>query len=189
MSYCIQECNDDEEEEEILPGDFRTQTQGGWGAGAQGNNPGAYRDANFDAAFPNGLVVGGLYTLTLTSSEAAQMFLPQGGTANALDGNYIDPFSSSAGVFGGQVVALTLSVGFDLYDPDFGASSVNLKDLVFVNGVFQGKTVEYVLAEANRVLGGGLVGNYSISHLNSAVASVNENFVDGEIVGTVLSIN
>ncbi|MEE9461087.1 MAG: hypothetical protein V3V53_04610, partial [Bacteroidales bacterium] len=39
-------------------GIYRTQTPGGWGAKAAGNNPGTYRDLNFDNAFPNGLVVG-----------------------------------------------------------------------------------------------------------------------------------
>lgn len=187
-NYTIQEC-EDAPDSEIEPGDFRTQTQGGWGTSANGNNPGVYRDANFDMAFPNGLSVGGDYFILLTSSAAVEAFLPQGGTAAALASNYINP-NSSISVFAGQVVALSLSAGFDLYDADFGASSVNLKDLVFATGPFAGKTVEYLLAEANRVLGGGAIGSYSISVLNDAVASVNENFVDGTTVAnTELFVN
>lgn len=178
--YAVQACSDNPSSG-IEPGDFRTQTQGGWGTSASGNNPGTYRDANFEAAFPDGLTVGGYYTINLTSSFAVQNFLPQGGPAATLTMNYLDP-SASISVFAGQVVALSLSVGFDLYDPDFGASSVNLKDLVFASGVFEGQTVEYLLEEANRVLGGGVIGGYSIGELNDAVASINENFVDGQIV-------
>ncbi len=32
-------------------GQYRTQTQGGWGAHAAGDNPGSYRDAHFNEAF------------------------------------------------------------------------------------------------------------------------------------------
>ncbi len=179
-TFTVQEC-EDTPEGEIEPGDFRTQTQGGWGSTANGNNPGSYRDANFNAAFPNGLAIGGDFKALFTSSGAVQNFLPQGGPAEAFSTNYINP-TSGLGVFAGQVLALSLSVGFDLYDPNFGASSVNLKDLVFVSGPFAGKTVGYLLAEANRVLGGGSIGAYSIGVLNNAVASVNENFVDGAII-------
>src|SRR5215510_9913562 len=39
-------------------GQFRTQTQGGWGAPPAGNNPGAYLHAHFATAFPTGLTIG-----------------------------------------------------------------------------------------------------------------------------------
>ncbi len=174
-----------EDEVSIEPGDFRTQTQGGWGTAANGNNPGVYRDAAFSAAFPEGIVIGGGFSLTFTSSQSVQNFLPAGGTPSALTESAVDP--SSGNVFAGQVLALTLSVGFDLYDEDFGASDVNLKDLVFVDGTFEGWTVEAVLAEANNVLGGGS-SNFTASELSDAAASVNENFVDGTTAGNALRL-
>ena len=61
-------------------GQYRTQTQGGWGSRASGNNPGTYRDSHFDYAFPNGLQVGCDLTLNLTNSQAVENFLPAGGT-------------------------------------------------------------------------------------------------------------
>lgn len=85
------------------------------------------------------------------------------------------------------MLALTLSVGFDLYDEDFGASELNLKDLVFAGGTFEGWSVEDVLAEANFVLGGGRF-SFSASELSDAAASVNENFVDGTKVGDALKL-
>jgi hypothetical protein len=46
------------EERGACAGAFRTQTQGGWGSDAAGDNPGAYCDAYFGEAFPEGLVIG-----------------------------------------------------------------------------------------------------------------------------------
>jgi hypothetical protein len=88
-------------------GQYRTQSQGGWGADAGGNNPGAYRDAYFDAAFPTGLVIGGDAagvagpSVLLTSSEAVRMFLPQGDAPGALSADATDPISTAAGVRAG----------------------------------------------------------------------------------------
>jgi len=185
FKYTINECAPPPPDAGIQPGDFRTQTQGGWGTAAQGGNPGAYRDANFAAAFPDGLVVGGPNTAAFTSSYSVQQALPTGGTAGALAQSYVNPVTSEAGVLLGQVVALSLSVGFDLYDPNFGASSTNLKDLVVASGTFAGITVEQVLAEANTIIGGGW-SSYSASQINDAVSAINENFVDGTAVGSYL---
>lgn len=180
--YHIQECPviDDPIECEIVPGAFRTQSMGGWGAPAAGNNPGAYRNANFDKAFPGGLVVGSKYTITLTSADAVRRFLPQGGRPSTLRSDLVDPVKS-IGNFAGQVVALKLSVGFDLADPDFGSSQTNLRDLVFASGPFAGMSVGEVLEEAERLLGGEK-GKFSLQQLNAAITSVNENFVDGDRV-------
>ena len=109
---------------------FRTQTQGGWGATPNGNNPGVYLHANFTNAFPNGLTIGCNNTLTFTSAQAITNYLPAGGQPLALpNGATTDP-TSSLGVFTSQVIALTLSTTFDTYDVNFGTSTDNLKDLV-----------------------------------------------------------
>lgn len=180
MEYEVQECDDTPQE----VGQLRTQTQGGWGSRANGNNPGSYRDANFDGAFPNGLVIGdesGNYAI-FTTSAAVQDFLPQGGPANMLITTYIDPSSTSAGVLAGQVTALSLSVGFDIYDDTFGESEVNLKDLRIIDpsSPLFGTTVEDLLVIANEYLSTGS-SEYSASEINDAVSSINENFVDGLI--------
>jgi len=166
---------------------FRTQTPGGWGSPEAGNNAGAYRDANFRIAFPEGLVVGGNRTLTLTDESAVEAFLPSGGSPRALDESVIDPGnltgSDQLGSFAGHVVALTLSITFDQCSAcdSFGSNNIPLKDLIFDDGSdFDGMTVEAVLAEANRVLGGGEVDQFTASQLNDALTKVNENFVDGK---------
>jgi len=165
---------------------FRTQTQGGWGAPAAGNNPGAYRDANFAFAFPNGLIVGGANTLTLTSASAVEAFLPAGGPPSSLTGNFTDPVggNGTGGVFSGQVVALTLSVTFDEFDPNFAFNNNTdclLKDLIIQKGPFTGWTVQQVLDEANKVLG-GTSGTFTVQQLNDIVDAINNNFVDGNFI-------
>ncbi|MFA1773773.1 T9SS type A sorting domain-containing protein [Rufibacter glacialis] len=76
------------------------------------------------------------------------------------------------------MVALTLSVGFDNNDENFGASDVALQDMVITTGAFQGKTVAFVLAEANKALA-GCPTSYSLSQLHEALTLINESFVDG----------
>lgn len=168
-------------------GDFRTQTQGGWGSRARGGNAGVYRDANFAAAFPNGISVGCTNTLTLTSSAEVDAFLPSGSTPKALTQNYTDPSRSYRNVLAGQVVTLGLSLGFDAYDPNYSASTTALGDLVVASGPLAGKTVFEVYAYAQQALG-GCASPYSLSQLNSAVSSINENFVDGNSAGSFLVI-
>ena len=157
---------------------LRTQTMGGWGAPPNGNNPGVYLHANFAAAFPNGLTIGCDNTLSLTSAQAVTNFLPSGGQPGMLPaGSMTDP-TSYGNVFAGQLVALTISVGLDWNDPDFGTGG-NLADAVINTGMFQGWTVQQLLDEANSLIG-GCGSNYSASQLSDALAMVNENFVDGD---------
>ena len=179
--------------DEIEEGDFRTQTQGGWGTTAHGNNPGTYRDEHFAAAFPSGLTIGadavGVegFSATFSSSAAIEAFLPQGGKPGALKQDHQDPTSTEAGVLAGQVVALELSVGFDLADPEFGASDTLLGDLVVADAAspFVGMTVQQVLDEAHKILAGA-ESAFTASRVNEAVTAINENFVDGTAVGELL---
>jgi hypothetical protein len=158
---------------------LRTQTQGGWGTSASGNNPGAYRDANFAMAFPMGLTIGCTNTLQLTTSAAVDAFLPSGTTARALNaGNMVNPGQTYKNVLAGQLVAATLSVGFDAYDEDFGAGSSLLGDATINSGTFAGWTVNQLLQEANNFIG-GCASSYTATQLNTALTMINENYVDG----------
>jgi hypothetical protein len=173
VDYCAQFCV------EPTCGQLRTQTPGGWGTNAFGNNPGAYRDANFANAFPSGLTVGCTpdYNILFTSSAAVRDFLPSGGKAQAFTMSYIDP-TGLKNVLAGHLVALTLSVGFDDADINFGEAGITLGAMQVKNGVFQGWTVADFLLEANRVIG-GCSKAYSIHQVLQTAASINENYVDG----------
>ena len=161
-------------------GMLRTQTQGGWGAPPNGNNPGAYLHANFDAAFPDGLTVGcypNNYYIKLTSAQAVTNLLPTGGKAAELSTNTTDP-AALKNVLVGQVVALKLSVVFDAQNPDFGESTVALGKMIIGSGTFKGKTVSQFLAIAEKVLGGCLT-RYTAQQVNETATSINQNFDDG----------
>ena len=187
----------------LVPDLFRTQTQGGWSSTAKGDNPGAYRDANFDEAFSEGLVVGDNdnddngeplgYHALFTSSVAIQEFLPTGGAPAPFTEDYEDPEDEEgveAGVLAGQVVALTLNVGFDNYDEDFGVSENNLEDFYANSAEAQCEdmTVGDVLAEANLVLSGqsSPLNLFSPSEISECVDEINNRFVDGEVEGKVM---
>ncbi len=168
---------------------FRTQTQGGWGQCFQnGNNPGTYLFDNFASAFPNGLTIGCTRTLTLTSSVGVCEFLPSGTGPKMLPvgAALVNPGQTYKNVFAGQLVAATLNARFDVVDPNFASNATyTLGELVFASGLFEGWSVNALLEEANKKIG-GCTSSYSNSQLSNALASVNENFTDGTINNGVL---
>jgi regulation of enolase protein 1 (concanavalin A-like superfamily) len=162
---------------------YCSYTQGGWGSTPSGENPGTVLANNFAYVYPSGFVEVGIpgaggYSMKFTSVAAITAYLPFGGTPATLNGDYVNPLSTTAGVFGSQVLALQLNVDFS----DAGASAGlvgRLGDLVYTNpsSPFNGLTVRQILALANTALGGGNVG-VSISTLSEMVDSVNNAFVD-----------
>lgn len=158
---------------------YTTYTQGGWGASPAGNNPGTVLANNFAAVYPSGVTIGwsGKYTLKFTSALAVRSFLPAGGAPKALKASAVNPTSSAAGVFAGQVLAATLSVDFS----ERGVTAPGLKHLRIATGhTLLGRTVEEALALANQALGGGgLPPGVSFSALNDVMTRINENFDNG----------
>ncbi len=136
-------------------GEFVTHSQAQWGSTVS-SAPGTYRDAHFAAAFPDGLTVGCELgdSLTLTGPAAVAALLPQGGVPGVLLTDQIDPpTATAAGSLAGEIVALELSVGFDLHDPTLGSSETSLEDLVLAETGCKGLSVKQVLELANAVLG------------------------------------
>jgi hypothetical protein len=156
------------------PPHFTTYTQGGWGADPHGNNAGQLLTSNFGTVYPGGSVVvgnsGGNYHMAFTSASAINTYLPAGGTAGALTANLTNPTSSSAGIFGGQVLALELNVDFsnaNVTDPGFG----NLTLCGLPASSLNGQTVSQILAAMNTALGGGaLPAGYSFGGNNPATS-------------------
>lgn len=105
---------------------FETFSQGTWG-GSSNSPSGKLRDNYFTTVFPTGLKIGSTYTLTLTSSQAVDDFLPAGGSPDEFTKNYIDPKSTSAGSFAGQVVALAMTIGYDNAGLIGGGNPLKLK--------------------------------------------------------------
>ncbi|AKI97366.1 hypothetical protein [Kosmotoga pacifica] len=181
---------------EIPPGtddDFVTYTPGGWGAPPHGDNPGTYLHANFSSAFPGGLIVGTpsffMRYVLFTSASAITEYLPAGGSPAQIFTTYIDPATYDLdNELVSQLVALTLNVGFDLYDPNFAPSTRNLADLILAYPLtvppseryMEGMTVAEILETANLVLS-GKSGDYTPSQVNDVVTIINENFDGGTV--------
>jgi hypothetical protein len=130
----------------LCDGGLCSFTQGGWGAGCNGNNPGCIRNQFFSSVFPNGVSIGdpdgvdgdGDFALHFTSSAAVEAFLPAGGTPAELTADMTDPLTSPAGSFAGQLLAAKLTLGFDDAGALDGCKSrvdVKLGSLVFKGGV------------------------------------------------------
>ena len=159
---------------------FRTQTQGGWGTDPHGGNPGVYLQDHFASAFPSGLTIGCTgSTLTLSTDQDVRDFLPSGSTPSTLPtGDMFNPGDGYNNVLAAQLVTATLSVGFDIADPDFGSNAMNLQDLTITSGPFEGWTVAQLLAEANNAIG-GCSSTYDLSDINEALDNINNNYDDG----------
>ncbi len=157
---------------------YTTFTQGGWGN--KNGTPGKIRDAYFSSVFPSGLTIGGSYKLTLSTSSAVKNFLPQGSTASSFTKNYTDVTSTSAGVLGGQIVALKLNIAFSAAGK-LGSNPTALGDLQIGSGPFAGKTVNEFLALAEIAIGGGSTGGFTFSQINDAATAINENFDNGTV--------
>jgi hypothetical protein len=172
---------------DIKAGDFTGFTQGGWGAPVNGNNPGTVLHNNFAAVYPNGLEIGvggAGYSMKFTSAAAITAFLPQGGTPKKLTADLVNPTSSIAGVFGGQVLALRLNVGFSAAGVTQGAGGAlgSLK-LTGTGTSLDGLTVDQILAVCETALGGGaLPADYTIANLNALATELNEAFDNGTVV-------
>ena len=116
------------------------------------------------------------------SQAAIEAFLPQGGKPGALTASATNPTSSSANVFGGQVLALELSVDFS----NRGITATGLAGLHLTSGPLAGDTVAQVLAAANQALGGGaLPAGMTISDLNDVVNNINQSWDNGSPTGYV----
>ncbi|OUJ73111.1 Ig-like domain-containing protein [Hymenobacter crusticola] len=162
---------------------FQTHTQAYYSSATTGT----YLAERFSTAFPTGLIAGcsSGRTLKLASAAAVASFLPSpASTTEILDASYTNPSKPGGGSnvyasnFAGQVVALTLSVGFDLVDANYSSASIALKDAVITSGTFTGKTVSFVLSQANLVLG-GCNSQYSVAQLTTAITAINEAYEAG----------
>jgi len=166
---------------ECEPGMFRTQTQGGWGAAPNGNNPGAYLHEHFGEVFPNGISLGCDNTLVLLTAQDVTNFLPSGSSPAVFpSGSLVNPGSAYSNVFAGQLVALTISLAMDSSIPEFGSSNLALSDLIVIGESLEGWAVGEVWQLANEVIGGCNT-NYTPAELVQVLSSINENFVDGTI--------
>ena len=160
---------------------FKTYTQGGWGSGSNSRSnstPGNWIKNYFATLYPAGLEIGCTNKLKLTSASALTAFLPSGGTPNSLPSGTLTNPTSYGNTFAGQLVAATLNVKYDDAIPSFSSSNLKLKDLVIASGTFAGWTVQNLLLEANKRIG-GCTSSFTFSQFTTALANINQNYDNG----------
>ncbi len=179
---------------------YRTQTQGGWGQGAQGNNPGSYRDACYTNIAP--VVIGDLnigFEVDFTTAAAIEAYLPDGGTPGVLDATEQNPTTTAALNLASQTTTLSISVAFDNFavanendatcgleewtkGTDREVDDATLAELVLQSGgttVCDGLTVQEILNLANQELADGST-SFTPSELTACADTINNNFKDAE---------
>jgi hypothetical protein len=150
-------------------GDFVTHSPDSWGS--IGSDAEQILLNHFPDVYPNGVEVGlsgsaGASAL-FTTVQASQSYLPASGSAAPLANDYLDPASTSAGAFGGYVLAMTFNVDFNDTGllAGFGATrfgELTIFDLstIVVEGTpedfsgLNGLSVRQFLTSANTCLGG-----------------------------------
>jgi hypothetical protein len=174
----------------IKSGQFVTDTQGGWGEGGSAASLLA-ADYNSVYASTNGVVIVGVenitdqYSMTFTNAGAILTYLPSTGLPGPLSASLVNPASTPSGIFGGDVVALTLNVDFS--DAGFlhGTSSIPFGSLVltsFSSGLsgLDGMTVSQFLAIANTCLGDGSC-PYGLDNIAAITDDLNDSFPGGTV--------
>lgn len=134
------------------------------------------------------------YAALWQTPAAVQAFLPDGGQPGVLDGDLINPVSTSAGVLGSQILALRMNVAFScsgvftylgLLGPGscYGEQTIPGK---CGRGKFNGIMIDDFLAIADSAVGGELdaielMNNYGakLSDVNFTASCLNEQFSSG----------
>ena len=153
--------------------DVVTYSQGKWGG--QKNDE---LTMIFNRYFPDGLKIGTVNTMVLTSPAAIEEFLPSGTSSKPFPfGQMTDPGLTYKNALAGELVTLSLNLALDHYRKDGATTLLNME---ITEGEMKGLTVEKLFQEANRKLGGGY-SVYSFNILNEALYAVNRNFTEPSV--------
>jgi hypothetical protein len=172
-----------------LPGDLTSYPQASWGGDPGIDAGAALLVSKFDTVYAStfGVTVGsfGGFTMSFTDAPSVLAYQPSIGPFAPLNGNVLNPISTSSGGFGGEVLGLEFNVDFS--DAGFlpGSSGLRFGDLVLtgfpvispiepVNGL----TVRQFLGDVNTLLGGG-TSIVTIDDLGTVVGNLNGSFFDG----------
>jgi hypothetical protein len=180
-------------------GEFFSFDQNIWGADPADGPPSSILNADFFTVFfPAGAQFGnpapGGFTMDFAGPDALISYLPQSGAPAALDHSMSNPPSTSAGVFGGQVVALRLNIALSdaglFYDPfNFGATAAHPPGIAFGDLVLtgftgslaglNGQTLRQFQDTVNIMLGGGAE-PYAITDISGLLGNIDRSFEGGE---------
>ena len=182
-------CADGAKAGSIKTGQFVTYSEGNWGAGGAGA-PLLAADYNSVYAGTNDLlIVGsvspGLFSMAFTNAGAVLSYLPANGIPGPLLSDLTNPTTSPSGLFGGDVVALTLNVDFSNAGFLHGTSSIPFGDILLTNfggglSGLNGLTVNQFLATANTCLGDGSC-PYGLGNVAGITDELDASFAGGTV--------
>lgn len=163
-------------------GDMLTYTQGDWGDNPAISPAAALLDQRWDTVYASsfgvlevGIPGSGGFSLSLGDPTSALTYLPAVGPIGVLTSDVINPSSTSAGSFGGDVVALELNTDFSAAGFLSGVSSYATLNVCGVPGL-PNMSIGSFLSIANTVLGGGAG---SVAAIAPVAAQLNAAFING----------
>jgi len=166
-------------------GDENSYSQNTWGGDPLGGPPAQLVQQYFDTVYPTGMQIGGTNFILFTSGDMGGgllRFLPQTGPAAALNATLVDPTSSSAGIFGGQVAGLRLNIDFADAGYTAGTAATKYGDLHLCaltdTPGLNNSTIRQLQTVVNAALGGDPA-PYSIADLSALLMQVNAAFEGG----------
>jgi hypothetical protein len=162
-------------------------TQASWGDPLAAG--GALLTAHYDAVYALlfGVVVTGNpiagFTMIFTGAGPVLNFMPSSGPAAPLNANLVDPTSSAAGIYAGEVLGLRFNIDFSDAGYVRGSSGIRFGELTlcgFAGSLagLNGLSIRDFSVIANDGLAGAAV-PYSIVDLNNTTFGINTAFVDG----------
>jgi len=156
------------------------QTDAGWGDGS--SEAGMLLSADFASLYAGtgGVVIGSGNIAVFDAPSDVFAYLPQVGPQGVFTFSMSNPTDSSAGAFGGDVMALKLNVDFSDAGYTAHTSSSALGDLNICGyGSLPNQTVRHLLADANTVLGGGTVSGLTVGTADTIADQINTSFIGG----------
>jgi len=169
-------------------GDMETFSQVDWGTTPSAGNAADLLASNYASVYAStaGLFEIGIpgpsgFSMLFTNVDDLLNYLPANGSADALDADLIDPASSAAGTFGGDVVGLRLDVDFSNAALLPGTAPFRFGDLILHDlsiPAINGLTVRQ-FEHLDEIALGGATTPFSIDDLNLLTFQVNLAFGAG----------
>lgn len=167
-------------------GDMVTYNQESWGT--LGTTAAILLVDRFFAVYANGVEIGisgvGGNSAIFNTPEAVIDYQPTSGSPGPLDNDLQDPTSTSAGAFGGHVLALQLDVDFSDANHLSGSATLKFGDLrvcgLTTTPTFNNRTVRQALADLNGALGDE-VGTHDFDALSQLAFDLTQSFESGSV--------
>jgi hypothetical protein len=178
-------------------GEFETYDQTIWGGPLIPGTPPELLTQNYSHLYPGVLELGiplssGGHFMDFTDSSTVLAYLPQSAAPGALNANLTDPTFTTAGIFGGQLLALRLNIDFSdaglLQHPvGIGFGDLILTGFTGTLTGLNGQTVRQLQDIANVMIGGGSE-PYPFVDISQLLNDTDESF-DGGFASKDVSFN